>query len=225
MFDVNLYIATSNRGIQAKDGHYIYILEYMTSKEVPCTLSGRGYIEKASQKRMILTAILEAVRRINKACDIRVFTECEGILAPLKNGWLETWKENGFLTAKKEPVKDADLWEQLSILLEKHLIHEENAEHTYRNWMESELRKEQEKRREKAEASDDTEEIKKAWEEAWSLNPDKDLQPRGLVLMAIKRKNGIEYLLYKENAENGEIKYWYDSRREQEVQEAGWSKR
>ncbi len=72
---------------------------------------------------------------------------------------------------------------------------------------------------------DDTEEIQRAWSEAWSLNPDKSKRPRGLIFMAIKRKNGTEYLLYKENAENGEVKYWYDSRREQKAPEAGWSRR
>ena len=73
--------------------------------------------------------------------------------------------------------------------------------------------------------TDRKEDIQKAWQEAWSLNPDKDKQPRGLKLIAIKRRNGREYLLYKENAENGEIKHWYDSRPVRKPVEAGWSRR
>ncbi len=145
MYDINLYIETTNKGPHVKDGHYIYVLEYVTSSGKTCTLSGRGHVEKASGKRMELTAILTAIQRINKPCEIRVFTKCEGILAPVRNGWLNTWKNNGFLTAKKEPVKNADLWQQLGELLERHLIHEEQSEHEYKQWMLAELKKEERK--------------------------------------------------------------------------------
>ncbi len=41
----------------------------------------------------------------------------------VKNGitqWIHNWKRNGWRTANKQPVKNADLWRRLDKLVAKH---------------------------------------------------------------------------------------------------------
>ena len=43
----------------------------------------------------------------------------------MKNGitqWIHNWKRNGWRTAAKKPVKNADLWQQLDEEVAKHQI-------------------------------------------------------------------------------------------------------
>ena len=141
MYEVNLHIETDAKAPKVKKGHYVCVLEYITATGKSCTLNVMGSERDTSRQRLELVALLAAVRRMTKPSKIRVFTQYSGLLAPVKNGWLKQWQENGFQTVKGEPVKNADLWKELSELLEKHMIHEEHQEHEYRQWMLSELAK------------------------------------------------------------------------------------
>lgn len=41
-------------------------------------------------------------------------------MIPLKNGWLERWKNDSFQNSKGGKVKNSEKWKELSELLEKH---------------------------------------------------------------------------------------------------------
>lgn len=150
MYEINLYVATSIKGPRVRDGNYIYVMEYITKDGKTCTVSGTGHEENASRHRLELLAMLAALKRLRKTSAVRVITECRGILAPVKNGWLEKWKKNGWINGKQEPVHNADLWQQLTVLAEQHILSEEKQEHEYKNWMETELRKMEKRKSENA---------------------------------------------------------------------------
>ena len=50
-------------------------------------------------------------------------------------GWLELWNKNGWLNAKGVPVKNAELWQQVSKKMERHLVVFDSWDHSYRNIM------------------------------------------------------------------------------------------
>ncbi len=71
-----------------------------------------GYEPATTNNRMELQAALEGLRNLKLPCEVDVYTDSQY----LKNGmeqWLVKWKRNGWKTAAKQPVKNADLWEQL----------------------------------------------------------------------------------------------------------------
>lgn len=65
-----------------------------------------------TNNRMELLAAIRALESLNRPSTITVVTDS----AYVKNGvtsWIHGWKRNGWKTADKKPVKNAELWQQL----------------------------------------------------------------------------------------------------------------
>lgn len=74
-----------------------------------------------TNNRMELTAAIEALRAVKRACPIVISTDS----SYLKNGitqWLAGWKRNGWKTADKKPVKNIELWQALDALVSQYQI-------------------------------------------------------------------------------------------------------
>lgn len=76
-----------------------------------------------TNNRMELMAAIEGLKAVNRACYVHITTDSQYV----KNGitqWLFNWKRNGWRTAAKKPVKNADLWQ----LLDQEVSRHENVE-------------------------------------------------------------------------------------------------
>ena len=70
---------------------------------------------------MELTAVIEALKTINRPCKIIITTDSNYV----KNGiteWIYQWKKKNWKTAGKKPVKNKDLWEILDEETQQHDI-------------------------------------------------------------------------------------------------------
>ncbi len=74
-----------------------------------------------TNNRMELTAPIRALESLTRPSAVRIYTDStyvrDGITA-----WLPKWRANGWLTSKKEPVKNADLWQELAAACAPHEI-------------------------------------------------------------------------------------------------------
>ena len=64
---------------------------------------------------MEITAAIQGLQALKQRCEVKLVTDSEY----LKNGitkWINGWKRNGWKTADRKPVKNADLWQQLDAL-------------------------------------------------------------------------------------------------------------
>ena len=90
------------------------ILKYSSSiKEI------KGFSKKTTNNIMELTAVIKALESLNRSCIIIITTDSNYV----KNGitdWINNWKNNGWKTAKKQPVKNKDLWVALDQLVSKY---------------------------------------------------------------------------------------------------------
>lgn len=80
-----------------------------------------GGIAATTNNRMELMAAIESLNMLKEACDIDFHTDSEYV----RNGitqWLAGWKRNGWRTAAKKPVKNADLWQQLEAANARHTV-------------------------------------------------------------------------------------------------------
>ena len=80
-----------------------------------------GYAPATTNNRMELQAAIEGLRNLKQACAVELYTDSQY----LKNGmeqWMAKWKRNGWRTAARQPVKNADLWEQLDAEAGRHTI-------------------------------------------------------------------------------------------------------
>lgn len=74
-----------------------------------------------TNNRMELLAVISALNTLTRPCAIILHTDSQYV----KNGittWIHGWKKNGWKTADKKPVKNADLWLQLDEAQKRHKI-------------------------------------------------------------------------------------------------------
>lgn len=74
-----------------------------------------------TNNRMELRAAIEALSHLKRPCVVEIHTDSQYV----RNGitkWLAGWKKNGWKTASKEPVKNADLWRTLDVAASRHHV-------------------------------------------------------------------------------------------------------
>lgn len=72
-----------------------------------------------TNNRMELTAVIRALEALKSPCEVDLHTDSQYV----KNGietWIHGWKRNGWKTADKKPVKNADLWKRLDQAMARH---------------------------------------------------------------------------------------------------------
>ena len=74
-----------------------------------------------TNNRMELLAAIQALETLGRASTITIVTDS----AYVKNGvtsWIHGWKRNGWRTADKKPVKNAELWQRLDSAQARHTV-------------------------------------------------------------------------------------------------------
>ena len=74
-----------------------------------------------TNNRMELTAVIEALRILTRPCRITLSTDSKYVMDGLTR-WIHGWQKNGWKTADKKPVKNAELWQALFAETQKHQI-------------------------------------------------------------------------------------------------------
>lgn len=81
----------------------------------------RGGDPNTTNNRMELQAAIEALNALKRPCDVTLVTDSQYV----KNGitqWIFGWQKNGWKTAAKKPVKNADLWQDLLAACSRHKV-------------------------------------------------------------------------------------------------------
>lgn len=76
---------------------------------------------ETTNNRMELLAAIQALETLSKPARITIVTDS----AYVKNGvtsWIHSWKQNGWKTSNKKPVKNAELWQRLEAAAERHSV-------------------------------------------------------------------------------------------------------
>ncbi|MEQ5808081.1 ribonuclease HI [Alteromonas sp. NFXS44] len=74
---------------------------------------------QTTNNRMELMAPAAALECLTEPCFVDITTDSQYV----KNGinqWIKNWRKNGWRTADKKPVKNADLWKRLDEAVKKH---------------------------------------------------------------------------------------------------------
>ena len=76
---------------------------------------------ETTNNRMELMAAIEALAALKESCEIILTTDSQYVRKGITE-WLRGWKRNGWKTAAKKPVKNADLWQLLDEQTGRHDI-------------------------------------------------------------------------------------------------------
>lgn len=74
-----------------------------------------------TNNRMELLAVIEALQSFTESVKARVYTDSQYVQKGISE-WIHSWKQRGWKTAGKEPVKNEDLWRRLDALAAKHTV-------------------------------------------------------------------------------------------------------
>lgn len=97
-------------------GGYAAILKYNKSERV---LTQGYYL--TTNNRMELLAAIVALEVLKQKCHVTLYSDSQY----LRNGilsWIHNWKKNGWKTANRKAVKNADLWVRLDDIVRQHQI-------------------------------------------------------------------------------------------------------
>lgn len=74
-----------------------------------------------TNNRMELMAAIAGLNALKEPCTVEITTDSQYVRQGITT-WIHNWRKNGWKTANKKPVKNADLWEALTQALEKHQV-------------------------------------------------------------------------------------------------------
>ncbi len=116
MKNVEIYTDGACSGNPGKGG-WAAILIYNSYEKELC-----GSARSTTNNKMELTAVIEALKSLKEPCNVTLRTDSAYICNSINKGWAYSWRKNGWIKADKKPALNAELWEQLLKLLEKHNV-------------------------------------------------------------------------------------------------------
>jgi ribonuclease HI len=74
-----------------------------------------------TNNRMEMTAAIQGLKALTRPCRVTLSTDSRYVMDGLTK-WIKGWQKNGWKTADKKPVKNADLWQDLLAAAKPHRI-------------------------------------------------------------------------------------------------------
>jgi ribonuclease HI len=97
-------------------GGWGVILDYNgTRKELS------GGEANTTNNRMELMGAISALESLKRPCSVQMHVDSSYVKDGITK-WIHGWKKNGWKTADKKPVKNAELWQRLDAALSNHKI-------------------------------------------------------------------------------------------------------
>jgi ribonuclease HI len=112
---VEMYTDGACRGNPGPGGWGVLIRFNSTEKTL------KGAEAHTTNNRMELMAAIMGLQALTRTCAVAIYTDSQYVRQGMVE-WLAGWKKRGWRNSKNEPVKNADLWQQLDGLAAEHSI-------------------------------------------------------------------------------------------------------
>lgn len=116
MQQVNISLYISSKAPKVNGAKYIYVLS-CRGKHISAEEKVEGMI---TGHRLVMTCAIAALKRMTRPAVITIYTNSRYLTSG--HGYLASWKENGWMKPGGEPVKNADLWQQIYDLQKIHAV-------------------------------------------------------------------------------------------------------
>lgn len=116
---VVIYTDGSSRGNPGPGG-YGAVLRYTDPAGVLHERElSQGYA-RTTNNRMELMAAIAALEALKRPCEVEVHSDSQYVVNAFNQHWVDGWQRRGWKNAKKEPVKNPDLWKRLIAATKPH---------------------------------------------------------------------------------------------------------
>ena len=76
---------------------------------------------ETTNNRMELMAAIMGLDHLKRGMVVDLYTDSTYVRDGITK-WIHNWKKNGWRTAAKKPVKNADLWKRLEVSMQRHQV-------------------------------------------------------------------------------------------------------
>ncbi|GLV29501.1 ribonuclease H [Sphingobium sp. TomTYG75] len=76
---------------------------------------------QTTNNRMEMTAAIEALNALKRPCQVTLYTDSKYVMDGITK-WVFGWQKNGWKTADRKPVKNAELWQALLAAAAPHKV-------------------------------------------------------------------------------------------------------
>jgi ribonuclease HI len=76
---------------------------------------------ETTNNRMELMAAISALEALKRPCTVEIYTDSNYVKDGITR-WIHNWRRNGWRTADRKPVKNAELWQRLDTLMGSHKV-------------------------------------------------------------------------------------------------------
>lgn len=80
-----------------------------------------GYEPVTTNNRMEMMAAISGLEALKRPCRVRLFSDSQYLRDGITK-WIHAWKQRGWRTADKKPVKNVDLWQRLEMAAAPHEV-------------------------------------------------------------------------------------------------------
>lgn len=115
MKKVILYTDGACSGNPGPGGWGAWLVSGSHSKEIT------GGMKETTNNQMELTAAIEGLNALKAKSEVVLYTDSVYVKDGITK-WIHNWKKNGWRTANRKPVKNAELWQALDAAVERHDI-------------------------------------------------------------------------------------------------------
>lgn len=146
---VNIYTystAKSPKSAKSQCEAVGFVIEYQNKPDK--AVSQMKIIKGMSWYQSELYVLERTLSRLNTMYEVHIYTECEYVAAGFEQGWLESWKRNGWKTATKKEVSNLEEWQSLDAIMQQYghdLVFHIKEDHSYRKWLKNNMEKEKER--------------------------------------------------------------------------------
>lgn len=81
-----------------------------------------GAEDATTNNRMEVTAVIEGLKCLKEPCEVDVYSDSAYTVNAFEKGWIYDWKRSGWKKSDNKPVLNAELWQELLTLSQKHKL-------------------------------------------------------------------------------------------------------
>ena len=111
---VTIYTDGACLGNPGPGGYGVVLLYNGHRKEIS------GGFRLTTNNRMEMMAVIVGLRALKERCSVTLYSDSEYVVNSISKGWAARWRANGWKRNKKDKAINADLWEKLLDLIDKH---------------------------------------------------------------------------------------------------------
>ena len=115
MNEVVIYTDGACRGNPGPGGWGVWLQSAGKDKEL------YGGQQGTTNNRMELTAAIRGLAALKLDCKVLLYTDSQYVRKGITE-WITQWKQRGWKTAGRKPVKNADLWRELDAAVTSHQV-------------------------------------------------------------------------------------------------------